>query len=254
MGGTPWPAHPATDFFKKKKPALGKHVCSKKWGRELCGQGANELLPAVGRLARPLQSLRSGGGGRGRGRRCRVGLTPVRRHHSGKGNGGSLPIPSAVSQPPLVPGDGHAHTASWDTSWGGFMHGGTGSAASWLATKETTPAVRYDARAWLPSWPLEVTTPVVHDVCARFPRWLVKTATWAATCVFSRPALKAMPLEIQTSHLLSPEGWSKLLLSQDPQNTYHGWHRTPLAGPPGCDPPVPPLGPTHSTGPKAQPP
>jgi hypothetical protein len=44
-------------------------------------------------------------------------FTPAREHNSSKGKGDLLPLLSAVSRPPLVPGDGHAHIASWATPW-----------------------------------------------------------------------------------------------------------------------------------------
>jgi hypothetical protein len=64
----------------------------------------------TGRLVRPLQLPQ----GRGAGLRA-TGLTPVRRHYSGKGNRALLPHPKRSIPPPLAPRAACAHMASWDT-------------------------------------------------------------------------------------------------------------------------------------------
>jgi hypothetical protein len=89
-------------------------------------------------------------------------------------------------------------------------------------------------------------TPRVHDVCAWLPRCPVQiSCTFFAICPLGRtevPLREAMPLE----------GWSSLSCLR-PQNTYSRWRRAP---PPPSDmqhhsagPPIPPLRPTHDTGP-----
>lgn len=84
--------------------------------------------------------------------------------------------------------------------------------------EETTPAVHYDTRAQLPSWPLEVTTPAVYNIHTLFPSWPLETAARSTTRTFFsiRPLgqMQVLPLE----------GQSWLQLASGPQK-----HLPPLA-------------------------
>jgi hypothetical protein len=102
--------------------------------------------------------------------------------------------------------------------------------------------------------------PAVHEVHVRLPRWPVQTVAWTATNTF----YSICPLgqtEVPPPGTMPPDGQIRPLPAQNHQNTYCHWHGN-LLSPDiqhpspfgrvsvgyGCNPPIPPLGPTHGAG------
>jgi hypothetical protein len=71
------------------------------------------------------------------------------------------------------------------------MWHGTGLEASGRPQEEDKGVV-CEACTWFPSWPLEVTMPVVHKDHARLLSWPVKTAMWTALHVERHPRAQVL--------------------------------------------------------------